>query len=44
MFYKLVNRASGKVLDAHSDDVNQNGCRIQLWTDTGGRQQLWRIE
>src|SRR4051794_28619312 len=28
----LELRASGLILDAHRPDVNENGCKIQLWT------------
>jgi hypothetical protein len=41
---KIVNRASGLVLDAHSDDVGLNGCRVQLWKYVGwATNQHWKL-
>ena len=41
--YKLVNNASGRVLDADSDTIGDNGTHVQLWDDLGTDQdnQLW---
>jgi hypothetical protein len=39
--YQFVNRASGKVLDADAFNVYGNGCRIQLWQQNNGDNQIW---
>jgi len=41
----LINKASGsKVLDAHSNDVGKNGCRVQLWEWNNLPHQQWKLE
>jgi hypothetical protein len=38
---KLELRASGLALDAHLPDVNENGCKVQLWEYVGRANQQW---
>lgn len=43
--YQITVSSSGKALDAHSDDIHNNGCKVQLWDrcDNGCGSQLWKI-
>ena len=39
---KLVNKASGKVLDVEVEGT-ENGTRAQIWDDVKGESQLWQV-
>ena len=39
-FYKLVNKASGKVLDVVHAGA-ESGCAVHQWDDAGSDSQLW---
>ncbi len=41
--FKIINRYSGKVLDASASNINKNGCNVQQWTWHGKDNQLWEI-
>ncbi|WP_169789128.1 RICIN domain-containing protein, partial [Nonomuraea candida] len=41
-YYKLVNRHSGKVLDAYGAAL-ADGTNLVQWTDNGGHNQHWHI-
>ena len=41
--YKIVNRYSGKVLDASAKNIKKNGCNVMQWTWHGKNNQLWEI-
>jgi hypothetical protein len=42
--YVIMNYDSEKVLDAHADQLGQNGCEIMQWTATGKGNQVWILE
>jgi len=41
-FYKLRNRATGKVIDVSGGSL-ANGANVIEWTDNGGTNQQWQI-
>jgi Ricin-type beta-trefoil lectin domain-like len=42
--YQIILEASGKALDAHSDDIQNDGCRVQLWDCCDNCvSQVWKI-
>jgi hypothetical protein len=41
--FKLVNKTSSKVLDAHAADINKDGTSISQWTWHGGANQRWKL-
>ncbi|MCA9136174.1 MAG: RICIN domain-containing protein, partial [Planctomycetales bacterium] len=41
--WKIVNRATGELLDVNNNGTN-NGDNIQLWPDNGGLNQYWQIQ
>ncbi len=41
--FKIINRFSGKVLDASASNINKNGCKVQQWTYKGSNNQLWEL-
>ncbi|MFD1147756.1 RICIN domain-containing protein [Saccharothrix hoggarensis] len=41
-YYKLVNRRSGKVLDAYGADL-ADGANLVQWADNGGFNQHWHV-
>ena len=43
-YYKIINRASGKVLQAAPDQVLKDRCPIQLWDDNPGDHCLWKLQ
>lgn len=40
-FYRIVSRASGKVLDVHKPDIANNGAKVQQRAYIGGSNQQW---
>jgi hypothetical protein len=45
-YFKIVNEASGKCLDAENDrydNPDNNGDKVQLFTCNGGSNQLWQL-
>jgi choice-of-anchor C domain-containing protein len=44
-YYVIVNRASGKVLDAKRGDTGKNGCLVTQWDHSkGAANQQWRLK
>jgi len=43
MTYYIINRNSGKAIDASDGKINQNGCPIQQWDFNGQDQQKWKL-
>ncbi|QFY14516.1 hypothetical protein GBF35_27465 [Nonomuraea phyllanthi] len=41
-YYKLINRKSGKALDAYRADL-QDGAQLVQWADNGGYNQHWHV-
>ena len=41
--FKMVNEYSGKVLDASASNIKKNGCKVQIWTWKGKKNQLWEL-
>ena len=41
-FYKLRNRATGKVIDVSGGSLS-NGANVIQWADNGGSNQHWQI-
>ncbi|SRR6056297_353568 len=41
--FRIINRYSGKVLDANGHRLNDNGCEVQQWDWHGGDNQLWEL-
>ncbi|WP_158850199.1 RICIN domain-containing protein [Saccharothrix deserti] len=41
-YYKLVNRRSGKALDAYQADL-RDGANLVQWADNGGANQHWHV-
>lgn len=41
--FKIVNKYSGKVLDAAGGNGHQNGCNVQQWDWNGTTSQQWEI-
>jgi hypothetical protein len=42
-FYRMVSRASGKVLDVHLLGIAKNGAKVQQWACIGGPNQQWGL-
>ncbi len=44
-YYKItmLRTVGGKSLDAFGPDVNNNGCKIELWDDNGTGSQVWEL-
>lgn len=40
---KIRCRQGGRVLDAYTPDLRNNGCRMHLWDDIAVRNQQWRL-
>ena len=41
---QFILHVSGKALDAHSDDITKNGCRVQLWDKCDKcASQMWQL-
>ena len=41
-FYKLRNRATGKLMDVSGGSLS-DGANVIQWPDNGGRNQQWQI-
>lgn len=41
--FKIVSQSSGKVLEVPFDQLQNNGAKIQQYTDNGGVNQHWRL-
>ncbi|TYP78975.1 endo-1,4-beta-xylanase/mannan endo-1,4-beta-mannosidase/arabinogalactan endo-1,4-beta-galactosidase [Paenibacillus methanolicus] len=41
-FFKLENRASGKLIDVSSGSLD-DGANVLQWADNGGANQQWQI-
>ena len=40
-YFFIRNKNSGKLLNADLPNVNKDGCKVQLWGQTGGDNELW---
>lgn len=43
MTYNIINRKSGKYVDASNTKIGANGCHIQQWEKTGKDNQKWKL-
>ena len=41
--FHIVNRYSGKVLDASNSNINKNGCNVQQWDKDNNTNKQWEL-
>ena len=41
--FRIINRYSGKVLDASGKNISKNGCNVLQWNKHDGKNQLWEM-
>lgn len=41
--FRILNRATGRVLEADPDRLRENGCQVQLGSYRREAHQLWTI-
>lgn len=41
--YRLLMNDGGLALDADEPHITENGCKVHLWNNIGGRSQNWKI-
>ncbi len=41
--FVLINKYSGKVMDAAAQGLSKNGCKVQIWSRNNSDNQLWEL-